>query len=62
MPLIGDGIDECLSRRVVWEAAEDVGVEVFIGNISFVTTARVEIVLLAPCSDRECVEEEDHIL
>ena len=46
----------------MWEAAEDVGVEVFIGNISFVMTARVEIVLLAPCSDRDCVEVEDHML
>ena len=46
----------------MWEAVEDVGVDVFIGNNSLVTIERVEIVLLAPCSDRECVEVEDHML
>ena len=46
----------------MWVVVEDVGVEVFIGNISLVMADRVEIVLLAPCSDRDCDEVEDHML
>ena len=62
IPRIGDGKEECLSRMLVWVAVGHVGVEVFKGKISLLIAVKVVINLLAPCSDRDGVDGEDHIL
>ena len=62
IPRIGDGKEECLSRMLVWVAVGHVGVEVFSGKISLLIADRVVISLLAPCSDSDGVDVEDHIL